>query len=545
MTVENYGIPGLVLPMWGSRRRTRDEWLAAGGDAKIGKPGDLWWPTLGHEIADISTRLKLPPMPHQRYVFDVVGELDPEHSTPPQPVLWYTELDTWVMRQCGKTMGIIFPILVHRLVRMSKKKGYGRQRAAFTMQDRQETRKKLELDLIPTLNDAHESFRRITNPKGRPGRSTREWKSSLNNGSEHLLFGIGNYLLIETPSKTAGHGNTLDAKAADEVRFGTDDRVEASAGPSQITRLSRLLLIASTAGDEHSLYMWAKVLAGLKIITAEDFEARVAAFNWSIPEGKPLDDPQSWIDHHPAVGHTIKVEDILGELRKAQTNPNPEKMETFRQEYANQWIRTPTIGPGDRTFVITPDVWTNRRIPAGFVGPVALAVHVADNGETASVAVAGHVADGRIRVFIEDVQNGVWWIETRLAELVTDRQPVAVAYVATGRANATNTIAGAIARAAGDTPIVRITGTDYASGCQAFVTGINENQYGHSDQEWTNAAIEDAQKIAVGSGWIWGAYSDLADTTPLAAATCAVRALEGHTPDAEPVVEELAGSLMA
>ncbi len=265
MTVREF-----VPPRWGTRRRTREEWLDAGGDIKLAPKDDPWWPTLGRQPGLVAQRLKLPPMPHQQHVFDVAFELDPHKPGN----LWYSEADIWVMRQCGKTMGILFPVIVHRLTMMPRRMG-GRQRAAFTMQDRKTTREKLEIDMIPQLVEAPESFRRIVNPKGRPGRSTAEWKSSLNNGSEHLLFGQGNYMLIETPSIKAGHGGTLDVKAADEVRFGVDDRIEASGGPAQITRRSSQLWAASTAGDERSFYMWPKVVACRGRIERKDTETRV------------------------------------------------------------------------------------------------------------------------------------------------------------------------------------------------------------------------------------------------------------------------------
>lgn len=83
-----------VPPRWGTRRRTREEWLDLGGDPKVGAKGDVWWPTLGHQPAMVARRLLLPPMPHQQYIFDVAFELDP--FSPGD--LWYSESNVWVMR---------------------------------------------------------------------------------------------------------------------------------------------------------------------------------------------------------------------------------------------------------------------------------------------------------------------------------------------------------------------------------------------------------------------------------------------------------------
>lgn len=516
--------PGLVLPMWGTRRRTADEWIERGGDRKLLKPGDDGWPTLGHQPALVSRRLGFEPMPHQVHIFDVAFELDPEEPED----LWYTEANVWLMRQCAKTT-TVFVVGVHRLTMMPRRMG-GRQRVAFTMQDRQETRKKLEIDFIPQLVEASDSFRRITNPKGRPGRSTLEWKSSLNNGSEHLLFGLGNYFLIDTPSKKAGHGGTLDVKIASEARFGVDDRLEASAGPSQITRRSRQLWVESTAGDEESYYMWPKVVAGRKRIERDDRETRVCSFEWALPEDADLHDPDVWYAHHPAAGHTIQVDDILDELRKAEDSPDETKIDTFRQEYANQWVRHPILGDAPREYPMDLVIWAQRKVPSSseFVGPVVLGVSVADDGRSASIDVAGWNADGQAQVKVLDLKPGTFWVEQ---ELVVHRDTWAPACITYNAGGPTAAIEGAIARAAGRVDVEPVRGVSYTAACKAFVTGFEEGRYRHFDQDWLNDAVEGVSKKQRGAAWLWDMQLSLADVTPLDAATVALRALEGRPPE--------------
>lgn len=523
---------GLVLPRWGTRRRTRAEWLDVGGDPKVGAKDDEWWPSLGHQPGIVARRLKLPPMPHQQHVFDVAFELDPGKPGD----LWYSESNVWVMRQCGKTMGILFPVIVQRCTMMPRRMG-GRQRASFTMQDRQETRKKLEIDLIPQLEEASESFRRISNPKARPGRSTAEWKSSLNNGSEHLLFGKGNYMLIETPSLKAGHGGTIDLKAADEVRFGVDDRLEASAGPAQITRRSSQLWVASTAGDERSYYMWPKVIAGRNRVERDDRETRVCSFEWSIPEDCDLHDPDVWFEYHPAVGHTIALDDILAELRKAEDSPDETKVDTFRQEYANQWVRHPIIGEQQIDPIFDPDEWPLWAVPAAasFPHPCMIGVSVSEDGRTSSVAVAWWDTDetgsavGVVKIL--DHRPGTFWLERELEVYRTDHNPEVFTYDAGGP---TNAIAGAIHRAAGDKTVDPISGRAYTSACSGLVTGFLEHRYRHMNQAWLNESLDGISKKQRGESWLWDMQASMSDPTPTIAATVALRALEMHKPAEAP-----------
>lgn len=515
-----------VPPRWGTRRRTREEWLDLGGDPKVGAKGDVWWPTLGHQPAMVARRLLLPPMPHQQYIFDVAFELDP--FSPGD--LWYSESNVWVMRQVGKTMGIMFPVVVHRLTMLPRLMG-GRQRAAFTMQDRQTTRQKLEIDMIPQLVDASASFRRIVNPKGRPGRSTAEWKSSLNNGSEYLLFGQGNYMLIETPSIKAGHGNTLDLKMGDEVRFGVDDRLEASAA-SQITRRSRQLWVASTAGDELSFYMWPKVVACRNRIERGDTETRVCSFEWVLPEDADLHDPDVWYEFHPAAGHTIAVDDLIDLLRKAEDSPDETKVDTFRQEYANQWIRHPIIGEQQRELTFEPTLWASREVPVSEPGqPCVIGVSVSDDGRSSSIAVTWWIGDGSAVAKVLDRRPGTFWIEQELAVRKAQLRPDVITYDAGGP---TLAIAGSIARAAGDTPVDPISGRAYTSACAGVVTGFEEGRYRHMNQEWLNIAVDGTSKKRRGESWLWDLQTATADPSPWVAVTVAFRALEGRPAETAP-----------
>ena len=485
---------------------------------RFGTPRNFARKTDGAAVADVATRLGLPPMPHQQHIFDVAYEIDSDTGE-----YFYNEIDVFVMRQVGKTMGILFPGMVHRCTMLPHR--LGRQRSSFTMQKRDKARKKLEIDMIPQL-ESSPHFQRILNPKGRPGRSTKQWKSSLNNGQEHLQFGRNNYMHIGTPSVDAVQGDTLDRGDFDEIRFAVDDAVEAGLVPAMSTRSSRQLWLASTAGNERSYYMWPKVVTGRKAIEAGT-ESRVAYFEYSIPESADIDDPQTWWTYHPAIGRTQTIDFVMGELAKARIHPDESKIDTVRQEYAGQWIRTPLLGDGDRPLVIQPDVWSKRIHRSDPAGPVALGVDISPDGASASIAAAWRNQSGRIQVEVLALESGVFWLEETLKLEVADRAPVAVAYDSGGPANA---MASAIARSAGVAPIVRMSGQEYKSACEAFVTGITEDRYCHVDQAWLNSALGGATKKQRGEGWLWDRQTALSDITPLVAATVAVRALEAAAP---------------
>lgn len=484
--------------------------------------------TRGAEMADVAKRLGKPLLPWQRYVADIALEIDPDTGE-----LYYTEIDLTIMRQCGKTMGWMFPWLVWRMTVVPHR--LGRQQSLFTMQDRAKARKKLEVDMAPALRDREGDFVEITNPKARPTKSTRQWKLGLNNGAEHLLFGRGNYLFIETPSATAGHSSTLDAAAIDEARFHRDDVVQQGVGPTMITRRDRQLLVTSTAGNHSSYYLYPKVVAGRKAVDAGR-DSRTCYFEYSVPDDADIDDPLTWITYHPALGYTITYDAIRDELDKARNSADPDKAEdTFRNEHGNQWITAPTLGDADRPLVIPLDTWhaaSKRSEP--FAGSIVLAVEVQPEGQSASIVKAGRDAHGMVQTAVVTCQPGTFWIEAELAAAAKDLDPIAVAYHAGNPAN--GAVAGQILRACGDRQIERISGVDYAAACEGFRRGVIEGAAGtpggYVPQPSTEfvAALLGADKKKRGAGWLWDHDTATSDITPLPAATCAVRVIETLTP---------------
>jgi phage terminase large subunit-like protein len=191
-------------------------------------------------------------MAWQQDAIDVAYEYDPETG-----LFRYGEADITVPRQSGKTT-ITLAKKVHRLTVLARL--WGPQRSTYTAQTRLKARNKLERDFAELLRSSR-SFREVANAKARPQKAT-EWRLSLNNGAEHIQFGRGNFLQIDAPSRTGGHGDTLDDATIDEAFTHEDDTVEAGMRPSMATRRNPQLWVISTAGDGRSKYLWRKVLAG-------------------------------------------------------------------------------------------------------------------------------------------------------------------------------------------------------------------------------------------------------------------------------------------
>ena len=345
-------------------------------------------------------------MPWQRELVDVAYEFNPSSGR-----FRYDEVDTTVPRQSGKTT-VTLAKKVYRLTRLAR--AWGPQRATYTAQTRLAARKKLERDFSEALRGSR-SFREIVNAKARPQRAT-EWRLSLNNGSEAIQFGTGSFLQIDAPSRTGGHGDTLDDGDIDEAFAHNDDTVEAAMRPAMATRRNAQLWVTSTAGDARSAYLWRKVLAG-RAATESGQHGNVCYVEYSAPEEADPGDPATWWGCMPALGLTIAEDFIRGEWNRAQRK-GQQGIDTFRRAYLNEWPEIPVLGDSSSSGAFPLEVWARLADPSAERGSSAVfAVATAPDRSWSAVAVAWWRPDGTAHVMLADYRPEAVWVATRVAEL--------------------------------------------------------------------------------------------------------------------------------
>ena len=123
-------------------------------------------------------------MPWQRDFLDIIGEIDPETG-----LLWYRTVILILPRQGGKTT-LLRGKIAHRGITQA-----GAQ-MLYTAQDRNKARQRLEETIYNPL-----SMSPLAPALGRP-----RWAA----GSEAMRFINRSVCRIESLTKTAGHGDTLD-----------------------------------------------------------------------------------------------------------------------------------------------------------------------------------------------------------------------------------------------------------------------------------------------------------------------------------------------
>lgn len=373
---------------------------------RFATPRDERFPTHGPAVGEIARRLGRPLMPWQQEWADVAYEYDPATG-----LFRYNEADGTVPRQSGKTT-IILAKNVHRLTRMART--LGPQRSTYTAQTRLAARKKLERDFSELLRSSR-TFREVPNAKARPTKAT-EWRLSLNNGSEAIQFGSGSFLQIDAPSRTGGHGDTLDDGTIDEAFAHEDDTVEAAMRPAMATRRNAQLWVISTAGDGRSKYLYRKVLAG-RAASETGQHGKVCYLEFSAPDDADPGDPATWWACMPALGITVTEDFVQGEWERAQRK-GQEGVDTFRRAYLNQWPEVPILSEDDKPPAIDPAAWSALADPSAPRGTAPVfAVAVAPDHSWAAVAVAWKRADGLPQVMLADYRRDTFWLAQRVPEL--------------------------------------------------------------------------------------------------------------------------------
>jgi phage terminase large subunit-like protein len=244
-------------------------------------------------------------MPWQQLVADVGMEIDPATG-----LLAYREVVFTIMRQSGKST-LILTFEVDRCVAWDLP-----QRVGYTAQTGWDARKKLLDDQVPVLNRS----------RLRPA-IQQVYRAA---GMESVLWTSGSRIDVFASNVSAGHGRTLDLGVIDEAFDDEDERREQALLPAMATRADAQLLVTSTAGTSRSAYLRRKVEAG-RHAAQLDAGSGIAYFEWSVPAGGDIDDPETWWRYMPALGWTIQPE-VVAHARQTMSDSE------FRRGFCNQWI---------------------------------------------------------------------------------------------------------------------------------------------------------------------------------------------------------------
>lgn len=424
----------------------------------------------GAEIAAVAQILGKPLLPWQRLVADVAGEvLDDGRPA-------YRSVVLQVPRQAGKT-SLMLAFMAHRALRWGIP-----QNVVYTAQTGFHARDKFRNDHVPILQ-ASKLGPLID-------------RVFMGAGLEAIVFKNGSRILPLGSTASAMHGKTLDLVVIDEARFDKTADREAGALPAMATRNDAQLFIISTAGDVESTFFRQKVEQG-RAAVEEGRTTDIAYIEWSAGDDD-LDDPATWWDMHPALGHLI-TEDTI---RHAKATLSPDQ---FAQEYGNRWSAASET-------LIDPKAWQKiQDRKAAPEGDLSFCLDVALDRSRATIA----VADKAGRVEIIDSRDGVAWVGARCQQLSRRyRRPIVVdGYGPAGVLLEPLEALGV--------QVVKYVLRDVVAAVSLFYDAIHAGTLKVRPNEGLDSAAAGVRKKVLGGAWLWARTDIDLDITPLFAATIA------------------------
>lgn len=396
--------------------------------------------TIGGRIAKVARAIGRPGMPWQRCVWDVGGEVDSFGR------LWYEIVLVTVPRQSGKTT-LYAPVQLDRVITSPGIKTF------YTAQTGKDARSRFS-DLVKLVQES-------------PLDAIARYRYST--GDEAIIFPNGSALKIFAPVVAALHGETPPLVGMDEIweldeALG-DALVEGAIIPAQMTLAGqRQLWLFSTAGDATSRFMKKWVDRGREAVESGGTKwPRMAYFEASLFDGDDPYDPAAIARFHPAVGHTVTVDELLAtDVSRA----------TWLRAYCNVWLEA-----ADPLF--TAEEWEDRHIePAGVPRrrDIAITYEVSADNDHGVVMASWRDDEGNPCNRILHAAPGTTWMQPLLEQLHRDWKP---AVLGADDGGPTRRLTDRLRRSLGEEHITTTGGVEFSTACGAWLEYVTNNELRH------------------------------------------------------------------
>ena len=479
-----------------------------------GTPRNPQRDTLGPEVARVAKLLGWDLMPWQRLVLDVGCEIDPHSGS-----FWYRDVRSLVPRQSGKTT-VMVSKSTHRALTAP------RSRTLYTAQDRNKALERLEENFYNVLL---ERLRPVLQPaanRHKPG-----WVART--GAERIRFMTLSTILIDAIKKSSTHGGTLDEWHADEVFAHADGQAAQNVRPTMITKPGAQIWTFSAAGNKtESGYWYPMVLDGRALIDA-GAETRIAYFEWSDPEpDADREDSSRWHEFMPALGHTIRIEDVRTELDANRTN-----LDEFDRPYRGIWTGGQKVDPVIPTLAYRDCAWQAPTSPVDFKVPPVWSVDVAPDQEYSSIAVAGKSVDTSRRIAWSLVAHelGTGWVVDHMRSLRDDFGGNTVVLAANG---AGMSLKQDLEDEGFDVETLGIQ--TVMAACGALFSDVVNRKAWFVDDDDLNEAFAGVSKRTYGLGFVWFRGRGMGDISPCYAVTLARHQWLADPPIDQPIEDTVA-----
>jgi hypothetical protein len=409
--------------------------------------------SLGYECDDFQNIAGNPNLPWQRWLNIHALELLPDRSFRFRIVL------VIVARQNGKSAG-------KRGVTLWRMYMNPKSRVLGVAQDVSLAREQWNL----TQDTIHDC----------PDLNTEFLKPRNVNGDEMFWIANGSRYKIGAANRKAGRGGSNDEVNIDELREQRNWDAWAALSKTTMARANSQIWCMSNAGDDESV-----VLNQLRDAALAGRDPSIGIFEWSAPDGCELDDVSAWQQANPGLGYIISEAAIRTAL--ATDPPN-----VFRTEVLCQRVE-------QLDGAIDLAAWRACADAGGTMNALrnrlAVCFDVAPDGQHATLAVAGRLADGRVRVEIVAAWPTTDAARMELPALLDRVKPAAIAWYPAGPAAA---LAPLLRGRKGN---LELTGGKVGEACQGLADLAVSRQLVQPGDPLLDAHVSGAQKLHSGDGW--------------------------------------------
>lgn len=321
------------------------------------------------------------------------------------------------------------------------------------------------------------------------------------------------------PNRDAVHGEQSDMAVVDEGWSHLPDDGDAlltAIKPTQQTRQAPQVWILSAAGDYRSTW-WEDLCEQGRAGTPGH-----AHFEWGAPTDEDVFDPDTWPLWHPGVGHLFTLDTV------------PDLLTGIGRDDA---IRS--YGNRRRDVIVSkwpPGAWEAGAVELDALPPVAaLALDVAPGRDSASIAAAHALPDGRVLTQLLAVGPGESWLEleaTQLAARIGGRPRL----IFDGKAQAGDVVEAwspQARRVFALEPIRDATG--YGRACSGYFSAVIEGRAVYLESGDLTASAVAGVSRPMADTWAWSRTKTPGDATPLVAASLAWWAVARSRPAAPTV----------
>lgn len=307
-----------------------------------------------------------------------------------------------------------------------------------------------------------------------------EWEYEFRQSGNEYFRAAGGRYIVKAANKKAARGLSIDQLNFDEIREQRSWDAWSALSKTTMARASGQTWCISNAGDDDSV-----VLNQLRDAALSGKDDSICLLEWSAPDKCELDDPDAWEQANPGLGYTVSE----AAIRSAMGTDPPN---VFRTEVLCQKV-------DHLDGAIDLAAWKACADPSGNMEALkkrlAACFDVSPDGEHCTLAVAGVLDDGRVRVEIAGAWDSTEVARKELPEALDRIRPVTTAWYPIGPGAA---FAPLLMELDGSN---ELAGGKVVQACMGLADQVTARKILHASEPLLESHIGGAQKLPSGDGW--------------------------------------------